>query len=76
MRKYLDGMDSKILTAPELLVHLGYPAPTDPHMSTADKELALETAFLELQTLVYDCQVVTGQGQIHVYKLELSLIHI
>ena len=65
-----DGMDSKVLTAPELLVHLGYPAPVDPNMSAADKELALGTAFLELQTLVYDSQVVTGQGQIHVYKLE------
>ena len=65
-----DGMESRVITAPELLVHLGYPAPADPHMSTADKELALETAFLELQTLVYDSQVLTGQGQIHVYKLE------
>ena len=65
-----DGMGSKILTGPELLVHLGYPAPVDPNMNAADKELALETAFLELQTLVYDSQVVTGQGQIHVFKLE------
>ena len=37
---------------------------------TADKELALENAFFELQTLVYDSQVVADQGQSHVYKLE------
>ena len=65
-----NGMDTKVITALELLVHLGYPAPADPHMSTADKELALETAFLESRTLVYDSQVLTDQGQIHVYRLE------
>ena len=65
-----DGMVTSIVTAAELLVHLGYPAPLDPNMSAAEKELVLENAFLELQTLVYDSRVVADQSQIHVYKLE------
>ena len=72
-----DGMVTSIVTAAELLVHLGYPTPLDPNMSAAEKDLVLENAFLELQTLVYDSRVVADQSQIHVYKLEnLSLIHI
>ena len=66
-----DGMVTSVITAPELLVHLGYPAPVDPNMSAADKELALEQAFLDLQTLVYmEATPLADQGQIHVYKLE------
>ena len=66
-----DGMVTSVITAPELLVHLGYPTPVDPNMSAADKELALEQAFLDLQTLVYmEATPLADQGQIHVYELE------
>ena len=65
-----DGLQTKAITVAELLVHLGYPAPPDPNMSASDKELILEKAFLELQTLVFDSHVVTDHGGIHVYQLD------
>ena len=65
-----DGLQTKAITVAELLVHLGYPAPPDPNMNASDKELILEKAFLELQTLVFDSHVVTDHGSIHVYQLD------
>ena len=57
-----NGMVTNTITAAELLVLLGLAVPPDPEMGGAQSELLLESAFLQIQTLVFDGQALADRG--------------